>query len=201
MKKTKLSLVVVLLAIASLAGAQNFSFNVKGGLNLSNLSGDVEDNKVKPGFHIGVGADYNFAPNMAIQSALLYSAKGAKADLEGIDITLNANYLQLPVHFAYKIDAAPGTKVVLHAGPYIAYGVGGEIKGKESGVTVAIDTFDGDIGLMKRLDAGLGLGVSTEFGPILLDLGWDMGLINVARDSGDESVRNQNAYLSVGYRF
>lgn len=59
---------------------------------------------------------------MAIQSALLYSAKGAKADLEGIDITLNANYLQLPVHFAYKIDAAPGTKVVLHAGPYIAYG-------------------------------------------------------------------------------
>lgn len=194
-------MVVVLLAIASLAGAQNFSFNVKGGLNLSNLSGDVEDNKVKPGFHIGVGADYNFAPNMAIQSALLYSAKGAKADLEGIDITLNANYLQLPVHFAYKIDAAPGTKVVLHAGPYIAYGVGGEIKGKESGVTVAIDTFDGDIGLMKRLDAGLGLGVSTEFVPILLDLGWDMGLINVARDSGNESVKNQNAYLTIGYRF
>lgn len=194
-------MVVVLLAIASLAGAQNFSFNVKGGLNLSNLSGDVEDNKVKPGFHIGVGADYNFAPNMAIQSALLYSAKGAKADLEGIDITLNANYLQLPVHFAYKIDAAPGTKVVLHAGPYIAYGVGGEIKGKESGVTVAIDTFDGDIGLMKRLDAGLGLGVSTEFAPILLDLGWDMGLINVARDSGNESVKNQNAYLTKGYRF
>lgn len=194
-------MVVVLLAIASLAGAQNFSFNVKGGLNLSNLSGDVEDNKVKPGFHIGVGADYNFAPNMAIQSALLYSAKGAKADLEGIDITLNANYLQLPVHFAYKIDAAPGTKVVLHAGPYIAYGVGGEIKGKESGVTVAIDTFDGDIGLMKRLDAGLGLGVSTEFVPILLDLGWDMGLINVARDSGNESVKNQNAYLTKGYRF
>ena len=194
-------MVVVLLAIASLAGAQNFSFNVKGGLNLSNLSGDVEDNKVKPGFHIGVGADYNFAPNMAIQSALLYSAKGAKADLEGIDITLNANYLQLPVHFAYKIDAAPGTKVVLHAGPYIAYGVGGEIKGKESGVTVAIDTFDGDIGLMKRLDAGLGLGVSTEFVPILLDLGWDMVLINVARDSGNESVKNQNAYLTKGYRF
>ena len=79
--------------------------------------------------------------------------------------------------------------------------VGGEIKGKECGVTVAIDTFDGDIGLMKRLDAGLGLGVSTEFGPILLDLGWDMGLINVARDSGNESVKNQNAYLTIGYRF
>lgn len=201
MKKLKLSLVVALLGIVSIAGAQNLSFNVKGGLNLSNVSGDVEDNKMKIGYHFGVGADFEFAPNMSIQPSLLYSAKGAKADSEGIDVTLNANYLQLPVHFAYKIDAAPGTKVVLHAGPYIAYGVGGEIKGKQSGVTVAIDTFDGDIGLLKRFDAGLGLGVGAEFGPILLDLGWDMGLINVARDSGDESVRNQNAYLSVGYKF
>lgn len=50
MKKTKPSLVVVLLAMVSLVGAQNLSFNVKGGLNLSNLSGDVEDNKVKQAF-------------------------------------------------------------------------------------------------------------------------------------------------------
>ncbi len=201
MKKTKLSLVVALLAMVSLVGAQNLSFNIKGGLNLSNISGDVEDNKVKTGFHIGVGADYDFAPNMAIQSGLLFSAKGTKSDVESVDITVNANYLQLPVHFAYKIDVMPLTRVVLHAGPYIAYGVGGEIKGKEGGVSVAVDTFDGDMGIMKRFDAGLGLGVGAEFGPILLDLGWDMGLINVARDSGDESVRNQNAYLSVGYRF
>ena len=40
---------------------------------------------------------------MAIQSGLLYSAKGAKADVGGVGITLNANYLQLPVHFAYKL--------------------------------------------------------------------------------------------------
>lgn len=39
-----------------------------------------------------------------------------------------------------------------------------------------------------------------EFGPVLLDLGWDMGLVNISnRDNGD--VKNQNAYLSVGYKF
>ena len=201
MKKIKISLVVALLGMVSLVGAQNLSFNVKGGLNMSNVYGDIEDTKLKTGFHIGVGADYDFAPNMAFQTGLLFSAKGAKAEVVGVDFTANANYLQLPVHFAYKIDASPSTKVVLHAGPYFAYGIGGEAKGKESGVSVAIDTFDGDVGLMKRFDAGLGLGVGAEFGPILLDLGWDMGLVNVARNSGDESVRNQNAYLSVGYKF
>ena len=201
MKKLKLSLVIALLGMVSLVGAQNLSFNVKGGLNMSNVYGDVEDTKMKTGFHIGVGADYNFAPNMAIQTGLLFSGKGAKADIGNIDYTASANYLQLPVHYAYKIDASPGTKVVLHAGPYFAYGIGGEVKGKDNGVSVSIDTFDGDIGLLNRFDAGLGLGVGAEFGPILLDLGWDMGLINVARDSGDDKVKNQNAYLSVGYRF
>ena len=207
MKKLKLSLLVALLGMVSIVGAQDFTFNVKGGLNLSNVSGDVEDNKVKLGFHLGVGTDYSFAPNMAIQSGLFFTSKGAKMEykeeFEGTTYkdegTLNANFLQLPVHFAYKIDAAPETKVVLHAGPYIAYGIGGKTRLKEDGDEFdKMDTFDKDYGL-KRFDAGLGVGVGAEFGRILLDLGWDMGFVNLGFNEVD--INSQNAYLSVGYRF
>ena len=64
-----------------------------------------------------------------------------------------------------------------------------------------VDKIFGDSdGQYKPFDAGLGLGVGAEFGPVLLDLGWDMGLVNISnRDNGD--VKNQNAYLSVGYKF
>lgn len=210
MKKLKLSLVIALLGMVSFVGAQDLSFNVKGGLNLSNLSGDVEDTKVKPGFHIGVGADYEFAPNLALQTGLFFTNKGAKAegdvslgdtDLVNGEATMNANFLQLPIHIAYKIDVMPGTRVVLHAGPYIAYGIGGKTKFEvSSGSTSASEKYDtfGNDGL-KEFDAGLGLGVGAEFGPILLDLGWDMGLANLG--DSDAKVKTQNAYLSVGYKF
>lgn len=195
MKKVKLLLIIALLGIVSISGAQNLTFNVKGGLNLSNLSDELNDTKAKPGLQIGVGADYEFAPNMAIQSGLLYSAKGAKFE-KG---TMNANFLQLPVHFAYKIDATPDTKIVLHAGPYIAYGIGGKW---DDGYDKE-NTFDKDYGLIKRFDAGLGLGVGAEFGRIILDLGWDMGFINLAPDYkwDDKKIRTQNSYFSVGYKF
>lgn len=204
MKKIKLSLVIALLGMVSLVGAQNTSFSIKGGLNMSNFYGDeLSDKNMKTGFHIGVGADFEFAPNMAIQSGLLFTSKGAKytTDLVSTELNANANFLQLPLHFAYKIDVMPGTRVVLHAGPYVAYGIGG----KTSAGNVEVDTFKDDAFLdvlngLKPFDAGIGLGVGAEFGSILLDLGWDMGLTNLSRVNGYD-IKTQNAYLSVGFKF
>ena len=200
MKKLKLSLVIAFLGMISIVGAQNASFSIRGGLNMSNFYGDeLSDKNMKIGFHAGVGADFEFAPNIALQTGLFYTAKGAeyssKDEGDLIDVNTTANYLQLPIHLAYKIDVTPGTKVVLHAGPYLAYGIGGKVKAGP----LSVNTFDGDLGF-KPFDAGLGLGVGAEFGRILVDLGWDMGLTNISRfDSGN--VKTQNAYLSLGYKF
>lgn len=175
---------------------------------MSNFYGDdLDDQNVKIGFHVGLAADYEFAYNSAIQTGLFFTTKGAKysesiGDATG-DFTANPMYLQLPVHYAYKLDVTPGTRIVFHAGPYVAYGIGG--KSKLSGSLgdwedeTERDVF-GDNGFLKNFDAGLGLGVGAEFGPILLDLGWDMGLVDIA-DSDQGSIKNQNAYLSVGYKF
>lgn len=207
MKKMRLSLMVAMLAIVTAASAQT-SLGVKGGVNMSNFYGDeLNDNNVKIGFHIGLAADYEFMYNHAIQTGLFFTTKGAKYDgsfgsVSG-EVSVNPMYLQLPVHYAYKIDVSPGTRVVLHAGPYLAYGIGGKSKVKVSSSegsteTDGVDVF-GDNGF-KRFDAGLGLGVGAEFGPILVDLGWDMGLVDISGVS-DANIKNQNAYLSVGYKF
>ena len=144
---------------------------------------------------------------MAIQSGLFFTSKGAKytTDLLNTELNANANFIQLPVHFAYKIDVMPGTRIVLHAGPYIAYGVGGKTEFDSSVGNVQVDTFEDEAFLdvlngLKSFDAGLGLGIGAEFGRIILDLGWDMGLANLSRVNTYD-VKTQNAYLSVGYRF
>ena len=206
MRKFKLSLIIAFFGMVTLAGAQSVSYSIKGGLNMSNFyADDLDDKDMKVGFHVGIGADLEFAPNIALQTGLFYSTKGAeylsKADGDPIDVKVSANYLQLPIHIAYKIDVTPGTKVVLHAGPYIAYGIGGKAKAG----TLEMDTFKDDAKLnvfngLKPFDAGLGLGVGAEFGPILVDIGWDMGLTNLARASNVD-VKNQNAYISLGYKF
>lgn len=195
MKKLKLSLLMVALMVATIASAQ-VSFGIKGGINMSNIV-DIEmtrtEFKPKIGFNIGVAADYEFMPSMAVQTGLFFTTKGAKTESSSGNGSIDMMYLQVPVHFAYKLNVTPGTRVVFHAGPYLAYGIGGKSSfdgGDKS------NTFSSN--LFKPFDAGLGLGVGAEFGPFLVDIGWDRGLVQIYNDV---KMNNQNAYLSVGYKF
>ena len=220
MKKLKISLVIALLAMASLVSAQSASVIIKGGLNMSNFYGkNLNDKNIKPGYHGGIGLDLEFVTNISLQTGLYYTSKGAEytasipSGVGNVEYKVTANYIQLPIHVAYKMEVKPGTRLFLHAGPYLAYGVGGKrtiqteysdnpdgILGKQE-----INTFDKDFGY-KPFDVGVGVGVGVEFGVLLIDLGWDMGLKNIARNIKDIEVykpnmKNQSAYLSIGYKF
>jgi hypothetical protein len=95
---------------------------------------------------------------------------------------------------------------VLHAGPYVAYGIGGKVTGTGrtnvdgTDISVAIeqDVF-GEDGI-KRFDFGIGLGVGVEFGRFGVGLGYDLGLANLTGES-NYRLNNMNAFLRVGYRF
>ena len=222
MKKLKLSLLIAFLGFISVVTAQNVSFSVKGGVNMSSFYGDnLTDKTAKPGFHLGLGADLEVMPSVSLQSGLFFSTKGAKyihnepsTTDKNIEYSVDAFYVNLPVHVAYKLEVTPGTKVVFHAGPYVAYGVGGKrniVSGWKQGDELVLgpkesNTFNKDGGL-KPFDTGVGVGIGAEFGKLILDLGWDMGLINIARMNkgiasiDKENIRNQTAYLSIGYKF
>ena len=232
----KIVLLLVMVAMFGAVDAQELSLGLKGGVNMSNLYGkEVKNTKMKLGYHVGIAADYEFAPNVALQSGLYFMTKGAKLSSAKIDQSVgdikisgsldnrvNTMYLQVPLHFAYKVNVASETRLVLHAGPYAAYGIGGKITGKpdvkvqgyvqaeaksavdavlkqinSSGVNVK--TFDEKLGY-KPFDAGVGVGVGFELESFIVDFGWDMGLLNISRNK-DANVKNQTAYLSVGYKF
>ncbi|MDR2954228.1 MAG: PorT family protein [Prevotella sp.] len=53
---------------------------------------------------------------------------------------------------------------------------------------------------LKRFDFGVGLGAGAEFGKIGVGLGYDFGLANISDESGF-SIKTQNAYLTLGYKF
>lgn len=210
----KTSFKVIIVSILTLLcstqlNAQNdkVAFGVKAGMNVSTLSGDVNGADAKVGFNVGVTLDYAFTENLYLLTGLDFTQKGAKfkGAIDEIEytgdakLTLNPMYLQIPIHVGYKFEIAENTKLVIQAGPYLAYGVAGKAKAEASGVgSEKVGVFRS--GLMKNFDFGLGLGTGVEFGKIGVKLGYDFGVINVW-DADGVSVRNGNFHVGVGYKF
>ncbi len=198
----KFSLVIIALLLVVNVNAQEkpATFGVKAGMNLSTITGDeTDDVKAKIGFNVGVTLDYTLTSDLYLLTGLELSTKGCKEDV-GLskDATSNLMYLQLPIHLGYKLAVTDATKMVFHAGPYLAYGIGGKTKISESGVEVSVNSFGSN--RLKRFDFGVGLGVGAEFGKIGVGLGYDFGLVNIV-DVDNVSNKNANAYLTVGYKF
>lgn len=202
--KTILLGLVLLLGVKVSAQEKPFTFGVKAGANMSTITGDTQNTKVRFGYNVGVTVDYAFTENWFILSGLEYTTKGVNGKkVQGIKPSINAAYIQLPIHAGYKLNVSPSTKIVFHAGPYVALGVNGKIKIEEDikqNNNSKINTFGN---LMNRFDFGIGLGIGAEFGKINAGIGYDFGLLNVAKniEDNDLTLRNGNAYISVGYKF
>lgn len=211
MKTIKAILVAILIFIGISATAQHnpFTFGVKGGINLSNMTGDIDNNKAKVGFNLGLTLDYTITENWYALTDLEYTTKGVKGKkAKDVKTSINAAYLQLPIHIGYKLAVSDAAKVLFHAGPYFAYGTNGNFEAKYKGLKGSFSTFD----LFDRFDLGIGLGVGSELGKINIGIGYDFGLLDIAGNKsvnvGDETVgfidatiRNANAYLTLDYKF
>ncbi|MDQ3292723.1 MAG: PorT family protein [Bacteroidota bacterium] len=112
-------------------------FGIKGGINFAQLYVDqpnAEDENIKVGYHFGVFGKVPITDFLALQPEVLYTNVGAKVTYGGSDfenllgiepgeIRFNLNYIQVPV--ALTVNIGP---LNVHAGPYISYLAGANIK-------------------------------------------------------------------------
>ncbi len=224
MKKCIFTLLCLTFALTSFS---QVSWNVKAGMNISSWSEDADDGPdPKVGFRIGGGMEYTFCKMWAIQPSLLLSTKGVTGSVRGMgDITFNQVYLEMPVLGAARFRVGNNKHIVVSAGPYIAYGIGGKTKasfydgtdkysiefntfGKLDKVTAkangqSIDLDPNELGLeagelMNRFDAGIATGVAFELNKLVLGMEVQSGLIDLYDNS---DVTNISVSLNVGYKF
>jgi opacity protein-like surface antigen len=188
MKKIILSIAAVM--AFGFANAQDVKYGAKAGLNMSNYSGDAEGTSSKIGFQIGAFAEYGISDKISIQPELLFSNLGAKADFEGTEVTMNQNYLIIPVMAKYAITDA----FSLEAGPQIGFLM--SAKWKAAGESVdAKDAYN-------STDFGFNIGAGYDVAEnINIGLRYSMGLSNIIKDSGDSKTQNSNIGLTLGYKF
>lgn len=197
MRLTTVAIIAVLAISITQVKAQEkpVTFGVKAGVNLSNFGGDIKDTKSVFKYQVGFTTDIALLKNLYILTGLDFQVKGSKNKLKSAgDIKYNPMYLSIPAHLGYKFELSSGSKLVIDAGPYIAYGIGGKVKGDGSSEKIFGDN------RLKRLDYGIGGGIGFEFNKFCVNAGYDLGLANISDMKGTK-VKNRNAYLTFGYKF
>ncbi|MDR3217451.1 MAG: PorT family protein [Dysgonamonadaceae bacterium] len=210
MKKVFFLMMMVAVLGITTTSAQGVKFGVTAGLNVSTISGDIENAKYKAGFQAGVLADLGITENFSIIPELLFSQKGGKNEFEeeilGVEVaatsTITLNYLTIPVNAAYKFNLGQNQKFLIFAGPYVGYGLSTSVGVEVDGTSVETDAvkFGSGDEEIKALDFGVNVGVGYQFEKIFFKLQYNLGLSNLSNDK-DYSMKNNNIAVSVGYLF
>lgn len=189
MKKVILVAVIAIIAMVSV-NAQT-SFGAKAGLNVANLSGDIDGNEALIGFNVGVFAEIALADSFYLQPELVFSAQGTEIgdplfDLFFLAENLSLNYINLPIMFKYDV----ANRFYLEAGPQVGF----LVSAKFADVDVKDD--------FETTDFGANFGLSYGFTEKLFaQARYNIGLSNIAKDSGDEELKNSVLSFSLGYKF
>jgi hypothetical protein len=179
---------------ANYAQAQ-FSFGVRAGFNMTNLF-NREGTKFQPGFHAGLVGDIAVGPAFSIQPAVLYATQGWKLETELVNGAVVLNYIQVPINLQYKVDLM-GPKLLVQAGPYFGYGLGG--KSKIGSLTTDIKM--GGDEAYNAIDYGIVGGVGAQFGRIQIGINYLLGLADLNNTDLGDSVKNTGLSLSLTVLF
>lgn len=208
--QTFLILASLLFTLHIYAQESRNQFGIRAGVNMATIKMTNSTDKVKNsqiGLNIGLTFDRHLYDKLYLLTALEFLGKGADMPF---GYKTNLYYLQLPVHAGYKFSIAKDLQLIFHAGPYIAYGLDGELT--NTGDDTVIDMFESsnDMRLLKRFDFGLGVGIGIEYRKFIINVGYDFGVTNISDDFGknlseipgpDIKIKNRNGYLTLGYKF
>ena len=94
------------------------------------------------------------------------------------------------------------------AGVYYGFGIHGKLKGDAAKVDlfkeISVPVEDGSVEgqMFKRSDFGLRFGVGvTVMKHYYAGVGYDLGLLNISKDSGEGKIKNGSFFISLGYNF
>jgi len=208
-----------LLAAACLVGlapagarGQGPTIGLKGGLNVSTLS--VED-PANPDLEFDDETDFLAGAFIqcgrgwfALQGEVDYSRNGAKAQGTDPAVTLNLDYLRVPVLLMGRLPSGKSpVRPMLYAGPQVAIETRCRVTGEEGGESqsVACDSAELDDPLQtNNVEFGLvfGGGVEIPSGRFTMQLEarYNLGLTNIngGTDAAQVSVKNRGWTFALG---
>lgn len=209
----------VLMALFSVMNLQaQFQWGVEAGLNLAYLTTEASG-YAKSGAVVGLNGRYALDDQWRLQTALLFSAKGANGIANRSEdknyplLDIRLYYLEVPLTVAYEIPLTSYASIFPQAGAYLACGVGGKVSTWENvgmGYLVSDwnpfkDTNPTDPYTLKafeRMDAGLRFGLTAEINKFCLSVNYDLGLWGVhGMLNLPDNMHARSTAITLGYIF
>lgn len=169
MTKTKLSIVVLLVALFTGLSAQaKFGFGPKVGMNINKMhfSGEkLLDSDNRCGFTGGLTAEY-IAPmlGLGVDVSLMYAHMKTSVAVEnGPSENVSGNFFEIPVHLKYKIGIPAVESIIapyIFTGPSVAF----KLSGENSYAGTKKTQWGWDLGLGLELVRHLQIGAGYTFG-------------------------------------
>lgn len=191
--------------LVSKTGYSQVRYNIQAGVNFSNLTNNLLPNtSSKTGFRAGLGINYNFSDFFSVDPSLLIVSKGFKQS--DINLSVNPIYLQLPVNFTLNLPLTRNIKILIGAGPYVAYGIGGSgsigLSSGETLVDAKMFSNESVFTYYNKFDAGLNSSVGVALGDIVLSLGGEWGFLKVNDyELNNKQHLNNSYYIALSYKF
>lgn len=212
MKVKSLFCAIALFAVAVAASAETH-FGVVAGANINKLRVEKESLDPKAGFHVGLLIDKQLIGNLHLQPSIVYTQKGSKTESEVAGVTsesdVKLNYLQVPIEASYRMPLGP-ISLDFIAGPYLAWGLNGEVETESSSKLGNVkatykNIFKGEDGqdpLYKRFDTGVRLGLGTHVGSHLgVSLYYDLGFVKLEKESIKDELASKNGSFLISASF
>lgn len=176
---------------------EELKVGIKAGLNYSNVYSESGDDFVadgKAGFAGGVFVSIPLSQLIGVQPELMYSQKGFKGDVLGIDYKATFNYIDLPIHLQIK----PTENISILAGPQFSYLLSS--KYEFGNLNASSDDAEDD---NNRATIGLSAGVDFTVQNFVISArgAWDLSKVNKDNNTSDINYKNQVLQVTLGYRF
>ncbi len=195
MKKIALTLIVAL-STYSVSNAQLLAFGVKGGSNLTKITGSSFDEKYETGYHAGGFVQVNLTKKLTIQPEVMFSQINTTVDSNFHNLynnLLNNNYrkniqlkyLTIPVVVNYNFTKY----VALQGGVQYAKLMDGSKNLLQNGKSA-----------FKEGDMSALAGLQINLGKIMLSGRYLIGLNNLNDIDNMDNWKNQTAQISLGLR-
>ncbi len=191
----KKSLIVfIAISITAFANAQKtkqdegIKLGIKGGLNVTNLMGDVKDVAIRTSIHAGLVAEIIVSDKFSIQPELLYSGQGATVTSDGGG-RIKLDYITLPVLAKFPI----AKNLSLEAGPQVGFLISGKYKTNDSN-----EKIEG----LKTIDFGLDAGLEYELNNgVFFQARYNIGLTDIGYAGDNNRASNSVIQFSIGKQF
>ena len=186
----KLFFVFAALLLSTGIYAQSMEWGVKAGLNLASIT-KVEEFKMRPGLHAGIYREFGINDIFGIQVEALYSMMGATGIEEGVNYTVQMDYIASPIMAKIYLK----DNFSLDFGIQSGYLVSAKVKAKSDGISAAQSFYDDS----EKFDFSIGVGFSVK-----LDYGfrisarYNLGLTEIEADTDS---KNNVIQLGLSYKF